>query len=135
MTTGDNNFWTSHAVPLIDPETLSSVIAAASDIALVVDAATMIQSVIVNPAAEEIGPLSHWEGRPLAELLSDDSIDKFQAAHQRLLEGESRFKPLELNHEDRANWRFPVRYSIHPFGPDGTALYLGRDLRNSAARP
>ncbi len=128
MTTGATNFWTSGAVPLVDPEQLSEIIGAASDISIVVDAAAVIQSVIVSPSAESFGSLQHWEGRPLIEFLADDSIVKFQKAFARFMQGETLTQPLELNHEDNATWTYPVRYSVHRFG-DSTALLLGRDLR------
>lgn len=129
MKTTGSSFWNSGAVPLIEPEVLSGIIAAASDIALVVDDAATILSVIVSPAAESFGNLSHWEGRPVVEFLAEDSIDKFQKAHARHIEGETIKKPLELNHEDNAAWKYPVRYTLHRFGQDNTALLLGRDLR------
>lgn len=128
MTSGGTNFWKSGAVPLIDPERLSDIIATASDIALVLDDKTIIQSVIVSPNAESFGNLSHWEGRPLIEFLAEDSVTKFQKAFARFMEGEDLSQPIELNHEDNAAWKYPVRYSIHRFS-DNTALLLGRDLR------
>lgn len=129
MKSGGSSFWNSGSVPLIEPETLSSIIGAASDIALVVDEATNILSVVVSPTAESFGNLSHWEGRPLVEFLAIDSIEKFQNAHAKFLGGEDLKKPLELNHEDGATWRYPVRYSFHGLGADGAVLLLGRDLR------
>ena len=80
MKTGGSSFWNSGAVPLIEPEVLSSIIAAAADIALVVDEAATILSVIVSPSAESFGNLSHWEGRPVVDFLAEDSVDKFQSA-------------------------------------------------------
>ena len=128
MTTGGTSFWKSGAVPLVDPESLSGIIGAASDIALVLDETTTIQSVIVSPGAESFGNLSHWEGRPLIEFLADDSIEKFRKAYDQFLAGVDLRMPLEINHEDNAAWKYPVRYSVHRFG-DNTALLLGRDLR------
>ncbi|MFK7876962.1 MAG: transcriptional regulator PpsR [Paracoccaceae bacterium] len=129
MKSGGSTFWNSGAVPLIEPENLSSIIAAASDIALVVDQSTVILSVIVSPSAESFGNLSHWEGRPVVEFISDDSINKFQRAHAAHLSGHTAIKPIEINHEDNATWKYPVRYTFHHFGQDNTALMLGRDLR------
>lgn len=129
MKTGGSSFWNSGAVPLIEPESLSHIIAAASDIALVVDEGGIVQSVVVSPAADSFGSLAHWEGRPLVDFLAVDSIGKFQKAHAKHVEGETVDKPLELNHEDNAAWKFPVRYTLHRFGTDNIALMLGRDLR------
>ncbi|MEM9344897.1 MAG: transcriptional regulator PpsR, partial [Pseudomonadota bacterium] len=38
-------------------------------------------------------------------------------------------RAMELNHSDRGDWEFPVRYTLHQIGPDGALLMLGRDLR------
>lgn len=128
MRTGGTNFWNSGAVPLVDPQSLSEIIAAASDIAIVLDQNTIIQSVAVSPAADGFGNLSHWEGRPLIEFLGTDSVAKFQKAFEQFSDGQDLSKPIELNHEDNAAWQYPVRYSMHRFG-ENTALLLGRDLR------
>ena len=129
MTTGGSTFWTSGAVPLIEPEFLSSILGAASDLAMVVSAEGMILSVIVNHGADSFGNLDHWEGRPLAEFLTEESIRIFQAAHETYLAGMMPPRFIELNHSDNATWQYPVRYTFHRFGQDGAALLLGRDLR------
>ncbi|ABG29877.1 transcriptional regulator PpsR [Roseobacter denitrificans] len=129
MTTGGNTFWSSGAVPLIEPEFLSSIIAAASDIALVVSAEGIILSVVVNSHSESFGNLKHWEDRPVSEFLTRESIPKFEKAHAAYLLGEVPKKQLELNHSDNAVWQYPVRYTFHRFGHENAALLLGRDLR------
>lgn len=129
MTTGGSSFWSSGAVPLIEPQFLSSIIAAASDIALVVSAEGTILSVLINKQDDSFGNLKHWEGRPVVEFLTDESIDKFQSAHATYLSGSVPRKSLELNHSDNAVWQYPVRYTFHRFGHENAALLLGRDLR------
>jgi transcriptional regulator PpsR len=129
MTTGGNNFWSSGSVPLIEPEFLSSIIAAASDIALVISAEGNILSVVVNSQSESFGNLRHWEGRPITDFLTRESAPKFERAHAAYLVGEVPKKQLELNHSDNAVWQYPVRYTFHRFGHENAALLLGRDLR------
>lgn len=129
MTTGGSNFWTSGAVPLIEPEFLSSIIGAASDIALVVSSDGMILSVVINANDDSFGNLRHWEGRPVVEFLTDESIEKFEQAHAAYLSGGTQRKSLELNHSDNAVWQYPVRYTFHRFGQEDAVLLLGRDLR------
>lgn len=129
MTTGGNTFWSSGAVPLIEPEFLSSIIATASDIALVVSAEGIILSVVLNTHSESFGNLKHWEGRPVVQFLTRETAPKFEAAHAGYLDGELPRKPLELNHSDNAVWQYPVRYTFHRFGHENAALLLGRDLR------
>lgn len=129
MTTGGSSFWTSGAVPLIEPEFLSSIIAAASDIALVVSADGFVLSVVVNSQSDSFGNLKHWEGRPVVEFLTRESVPKFEAAHEAFLAGEIPKKQVELNHSDNAVWQYPIRYTFHRFGQEDAALLLGRDLR------
>ena len=129
MTTGGSTFWTSGSVPLIEPEFLSSILAAASDLALVVSSDGAILSVVINQSAESFGNLDHWEGRPISEFLTDESIEMFQAAHDLYLSGATPPRFIELNHKDNATWQYPVRYTFHRFGHEGAALLLGRDLR------
>lgn len=129
MTTGGNTFWSSGSVPLIEPEFLSSIIGAASDIALVVSAEGIILSVVLNTHSESFGNLKHWEGRPVVEFLTRESVPKFEKAHEAYLNGEVPKKQLELNHSDNAVWQYPVRYTFHRFGQENAALLLGRDLR------
>ena len=94
MTTDGSSFWTGGSVPLIEPEFLSSIIAAASDIALVVSAEGTVLSVLLNTQDESFGNLSHWEGRPVVEFLTDESIEKFQHAHDAYMSGQPRLRSL-----------------------------------------
>ena len=129
MKTGGSNFWSSGAVPLIEPEFLSSIIASASDIALVVSADGTILSVLINEQGDSFGNLNHWEGRAVVDFLTEESIEKFQAAHGAYLSGTPPQKSMELNHLDNATWQYPVRYTFHRFGHENAVLLLGRDLR------
>lgn len=129
MTTGGNSFWTSGAVPLIEPEFLSSIIGAASDIALVISAEGIILSVVINSHSESFGNLKHWEGCPVTNFLTRETAPKFEKAHAAYLNGEVPKKQLELNHSDNGVWQYPVRYTFHRFGHENAALLLGRDLR------
>ncbi|WP_223421678.1 transcriptional regulator PpsR [Tateyamaria pelophila] len=129
MTSRGSNFWTSGSVPLIEPEFLSSIIGAASDIALVVSQQGIVLSVVLNANDATLGNLRHWEGRPIVDFLTVESVEKFNTAHAKYLEGSVPRKPLELNHSDNAVWQYPVRYTFHRFGHENAALLLGRDLR------
>ncbi|MEM6760855.1 MAG: transcriptional regulator PpsR [Pseudomonadota bacterium] len=129
MTTDGSTFWTSGAVPLIEPEFLGSIIGAASDIALVISSSGTILSVVLNAHDDSFGNLRHWEGRPVAEFLTDDCIEKFRQAHEAYLAGGLARKSIELNHIDNAVWQYPVRYTFHRFGQEDAVLLLGRDLR------
>lgn len=68
-------------------------------------------------------------GAPLQSLLTEESVRKFDLRVADI--GQSTRGPIavELNHVNKENWEFPVRYSLHPIGTDGSILMLGRDLR------
>jgi transcriptional regulator PpsR len=129
MNSSGSNFWSSGSVPLIDAEVLSSILAVASDIALVVSMDGTVLSVLINPNETSFGKLKHWEGRPLKNFLTRESIPKIETAMTTIANGEVPVRSVELNHSDNAVWEFPIRYSFHPFGSDGSFLMLGRDLR------
>ena len=129
MNSSGSSFWSSGSVPLINAEVLSSILAVASDIALVVSMDGTVLSVLINPNETSFGKLNHWEGRPREDFLTRESIPKIQAAMATMAEGELPSRSIELNHSDNAVWEFPIRYSFHPFGSDGSFLMLGRDLR------
>ncbi|MEO0389300.1 MAG: transcriptional regulator PpsR [Pseudomonadota bacterium] len=129
MKTSGSSFWTSGAIPLVEPEFLSSIIAAASDLALVVSSDARILSVVISSGDDSMGNLTHWEGRPIAEFLTEESIEKFEVAHAAYMAGNPPKAPLEVTHSDNAVWHHPVRYTFHQIGVDDAALMLGRDLR------
>lgn len=129
MTTNGSTFWTSGAVPLIAPEFLSSILSAASDVALVVSGEGKILSVVLNQNAEAFGDLGHWEGQAIVDVLTVESAGMFRAAHATFLSGGAPPARIELNHVGDGDWQYPVRYTFHAFGQEGAALLLGRDLR------
>lgn len=128
MNTG-SGIWGSATNTVVEPEYLTSLIAAAADIALVLSPASTITSVIVNPGETGFGNLEHWVGRPLMEFLTVESRPKAEAVLEQLANGTGATRAVELNHTDNAAWAFPVRYTFHPLGDDGSVILLGRDLR------
>lgn len=129
MNSRGSTFWSNGSVPLIEPQLLRSIVAAASDIALVVSPEGRILSVLLNDNDDSYGKLDHWEGRPISDFLTEESIVKFEEAHTTFLSGAEFRKQIELNHTDNAAWEFPIRYTFHRLGHDDAVLLLGRDLR------
>ncbi len=129
MTSDGSQFWTSGAVPMIEPEYLSSIVESAADIALAVSMDGTILSVLVNDQETSLGKLDHWLGRSVRDFLTSESIPKFDAVLDRMQQDGKAPRPVELNHRDNAVWQFPIRYSFHRIGQDGAFLMLGRDLR------
>lgn len=132
MTSRGTRYWSSGSIPLVAPELLGDIIAAASDIAIVVTGEGQVLSVLVNPVHKSFGPLDHWEAYDLREFLTTESVGKLDAQLEAIAGGAARLRPVELNHMESARWEFPVRYTFHPISPDGAVLMLGRDLRPMA---
>ena len=132
METRDSKFWDFGSIPMIEPEYLGSILAAASDIALFVKLNGKILSILVNQSEKSLGNLSHWEGREIRDFLTSESVEKFDVITKQISAGQSVMHSVELNHQDNAIWQFPVRYSIHRLGMQNTILMLGRDLRSIA---
>ncbi len=129
MTSRGAKYWNTGSIPLIAPDLLGDIIAAASDIALVISPEARILSVLTNPGHRYHGRLEHWEGANLRDHVTADSLPKIETQLERFARGEEPSGSLELNHSDRATWEFPIRYTFHRIGADGALLMLGRDLR------
>jgi transcriptional regulator PpsR len=122
-------YWNSGAIPLIGPDVLGDIIANAADISVVISDVGQILSVLVNPHHSGFGRLDSWEGRDIREFLTVESVPKLERQLAEISQGQGSGRPIELNHADELDWEFPIRYTLHRIGPDGTLLMLGRDLR------
>lgn len=122
-------YWNSGAIPLIGPDVLGDIIANAADIAIVISDVGQILSVLVNPHHAGFGKLDSWEGRDVRDFLTSESVPKLERRLAEITAGQGGGRPMELNHTDELDWEFPIRYTLHRIGPDGTLLMLGRDLR------
>ncbi len=129
MTAGGEANWAKGPVPVIEPEYLTGILAAACDLAFVVSAEGIVRSILIDEDAQEHLRLSHWAGRPMQEFLTHESIRKFETALEAVTVTNQITRPVELNHHDKSDWQYPVRYSFHTVGPDASVLMLGHDLR------
>lgn len=130
MTARGTKYWDTGAIPLLAPEMLGDIISALADIALVVDENGMVASVLTSPDSASFEDVERWENCDIRSLLLSESIPKFDRAFKSFLAGETLAHPTQLNHkDDLRDWGFPVNYSFHHVGPDGSILMLGRDLR------
>lgn len=124
--------WPKGPIPMIEPEYLPGILAAASDLAFVVSKTGIIQTVLVDDAEPDGKSLSHWTGHSMRDFLGSDSQIKFDDILTKMADGGRFALPVELNHEDDRNWPYPVRYTVHRVGADGDILLLGRDLQQVA---
>lgn len=118
------------SIPVISPDLLAEIISTSSDLALHIDRDGRIISVLANPHQRSFGELSGWKGRPIASVLTDDSIAKFKRRLEQLRDAsESTSQLIEITHKDGENQEFPIRYALHRLPSDDSVLMLGRDLR------
>ena len=130
MTSRGTKYWNSGSIPLIAPEILGDIIEQVADVGVVIDDTGEVLSVLMNPNTSGYEEISGLEGKNIRDLLTVESISKFDERLQTFLDGEGNVRPVELNHgNDKTRWEIPVRYSLHRIGPDGAILLLGRDLR------
>ncbi|MEM1432238.1 MAG: transcriptional regulator PpsR [Pseudomonadota bacterium] len=129
MSSGGTTYWNSGSIPLIAPDILGEIITAASDLALVVSPQGRVLSVLRNPESGQLVEAEEWDGQDIRDCLTPDSVQKAGGALDRMHNEGRSFGGVELNHTANSGAEFPLRYSFHRIGPDGTVLMLGRDLR------
>jgi transcriptional regulator PpsR len=129
VNTDTKHFLTGTGLPLIDPELLSEIVSTAADISLLIANDRRIVSVMVNPSHPAFGGLAVWVGKYLSEVVDEQSYAKLIKRFEAVAKPGSKYLAVEINHSDQAMWEFPVRYSMHNIGADGSVLMMGRDMR------
>ena len=109
----------------VDPASFDAILAQASDIIIAVEKDCAIRSLRLNPRfMPQAEGLRHWIGRDLRDVLTRESVEKFET---RIL---GRFPietvSIQLNHLDRERYEFPVEYTVTSRGDTGELLLLGR---------
>ena len=111
------------------PDIAGSLITAASDIALVIDADGVIRDVSLG--TDELRREGHlsWIGQRWVDVVTVETrakvVDLLANAGN-----ETAVQFREINHPSISGPDVPVRYSAMQVGEDGTVVALGRDLRN-----
>lgn len=129
VNTDTKHLLTGASMPLVDPELLSEIVTTAGDISLLLTPEGRVAAVTVNPDHPSFGQLEGWIGRPVSEVITEESNEKLVKRIASLDKPGSRTRAIELNHVDQAMLEFPVRYSLHRIGNDHSILMVGRDMR------
>lgn len=122
-------FLVGKAMPLIDSDLLSEIVATAADLSLLIKADGRITSVMVNPHHLAFGQLQSWTGKHISEVVTEESFEKLVKRLDAISRPNAKTLAVELNHADQNIWEFPIRYSMHKVGSDNSILMLGRDMR------
>ena len=105
----------------------------ANDIVIKLDDANIVQNVYVNPNCKSFGDLSHWQGSHIQDLVTVESKPKLE---RRLSASPNSIHSsqdnVEINHIDKADGEFPIRYTIQSNGLGKGSILVGRDLQSVA---
>jgi transcriptional regulator PpsR len=112
----------------VDAQAVKAIVAAGSDIALLVTADGTVQDVYVGPETPPANDIRGWSGHGIYDLVTEESREKVSDMLARARSDEApRWR--EINHRTSGTEDFPVRYAAVPTGRGGTVILLGRDLR------
>jgi transcriptional regulator PpsR len=116
----------------LDADSAAKLIAAAADIALIIDAKGIIRDVAFGSQDLSSEGFGKWVGEPWIETVTIECRGKIE----ELLRGAASPKtPVEwrqVNHPSK-HGDIPIRYSAVPIGTNGRFVAVGRDLRTVAA--
>ena len=112
----------------LDAETAARVIAAAADLALVLDARGIVRDVAFGGGEIAHAGLGDWRGRAWIDTVTVDGKAKIT---EMLGGGNARWR--QVNHALPTGGDLPIRYFVTETGRNGERLAIGRDLRATAA--
>ncbi len=122
----------------LDPESAANLIAAAADVALVVDGSGIIEDVSCGSDEFSQDSFRHWVGRAWVDTVTIETKPKILAllrdavAHADVNTNTDR-KWRQVNHVNANGPDVPFAYSAVQVGKDGRVVAFGRDLRANAA--
>ena len=112
----------------LDAESAASLIAAASDVALILDGEGVIRDVSVGSVDMALEGYRQWVGLPWLETVTVESRPKVEALLSDAGMKAAR-KWRHVNHPSARGADVPVLYSAIRIGKDGPVVAFGRDLR------
>jgi transcriptional regulator PpsR len=116
----------------LDAEAAATLIAAAADIALIVDRHGVIRDVAFGNEELAAEWNHRWLDRPWLETVTVDSRSKVEAMlHEAAAMAPPRWR--HVNHPSSRGADVPVLYSVVQVGREGSVVAVGRDLRATAA--
>lgn len=111
----------------IDTSFATQLIAAASDVALVVDHEGQIRDLMARSTQGPVLAQRGWVGHSFEDTVAPDSKEKVRALLQEVEEG-TPVRAREINHRLGPGRDLPIRYTALSLGHEGRILALGRDL-------
>ncbi len=118
----------SESFASIDPETAAALIAASSDLTLVVDSRGIVRDVSFAEASLAKDAYRNWIGRPWVDAVTTDSREKIEELLRDSRTAEpSRWR--QVNYPSEKGPDLPIRHSAIRYGYDNRLVVVGRDLR------
>ena len=116
----------------LDAEAAAKLIAAAADVALVIDAKDVIRDVAFSGKDLSGQGFENWLGKPWVDTVTIESRTKIE---EMLAEARSHkpVRPRQVNHPATSGMDVPMRYSAVQVAADGRVVVVGRDLRGMSA--
>ena len=114
----------------LDSATAATLIASASDIALVVDRKGIIRDLAVNSDDLSSDLVGHggWIGRPWTETVTSESRPKIEALLKDAA-ADGGGKPRQVNYPSNQQASVPILYSLIQAGTEGRMIAFGRSLQ------
>jgi transcriptional regulator PpsR len=115
----------------LDARSVATLIASASDIALIVDADGTIRDIALqsDELSNDLDTSSTWVGRKLAATVAPDSRAKVTHLLADAAAHNTKPKWRHINHAAADGHSIPVLYCAVAVGEDGRMVAFGRDLR------
>ncbi|WP_295683290.1 transcriptional regulator PpsR [uncultured Nevskia sp.] len=115
----------------LDAESAADLIAAAADVALVLDGDGVIRDVALGSEDMLLEGCRKWIGQPWAETVTVESRAKVETLlREATSKAERRWR--QVNHPSSRGSDVPVLYSAVRVGQNGQVVAFGRDLRPNA---
>lgn len=120
----------SETLGSLAPDVAAKVLAAAGDVAIVIDASGVIRDMALADAELVADGFADWINRPWAETVLPDSKHKVDELLKDA-RGQDDGRWREVNHATPRG-ALPIRYRTIDAGSDGRIIAVGRDLRPTA---
>jgi transcriptional regulator PpsR len=121
----------SASLGALDADVAARVIAAAADIALVIDRDGIVRDLSIGGVELANEGFEAWLGQRWIDTVSSDTREKIEALLREGRGGSSRWR--QVNHTTARGEQLPVLYHVVPLGHDDRVVAVGREMRAVAS--
>ncbi len=116
------------AIGRVDPAALAGVIAAGSDLALILDPRGVVRDLVIGTPEPALDEARGWLGQEWSKVVTAESRVKVrEMLAEAAAGGHSRRR--QVNHPSLHGLDLPIAYTVVRLSAEGDAVALGRDLR------